>query len=79
MVKKIILYGTKECIWCGKTRQFFKDHKIKFRDIDVGEDEKAAETIIKKSGQQGVPVVEIDGKIIVGFNERKLKEILGIK
>lgn len=76
MVKKVILYGTKECIWCGKTRQFFKEYKIKFKEFDVGNDTKKAGEMIKKSGQRGVPVIEIDDKIVVGFDEERLKELL---
>ena len=79
MVKKVILYGTSECQWCHRTREFFKEHKIKFKDINVDENDKALNEMIKKSGQQGVPVIDIDGKIIVGYDEEKLRELLKIK
>ena len=79
MAKKIILYGTAECQWCHRTREFFKEHNIKFKDINVGENDKALHEMIKKSGQQGVPVIDIDGKIIVGYDEEKLRELLKIK
>ncbi|MEK6844289.1 MAG: glutaredoxin domain-containing protein [Nanoarchaeota archaeon] len=79
MAKKIILYSTQECQWCHKTREFFKQYKIKFKDINVGEDKKALEEMVKKSGQQGVPVVDIDGKIIVGYDEEELKKLVKIK
>ena len=79
MAKKIILYGTQYCQWCHRTREFFEEHKIKFKDIDVGENQKALEEMVKKSGQQGVPVIDIDGKIIVGYDEEKLRSFLKIK
>ena len=75
---KIIIYGTDSCPWCHKAREFMKEHKIKFTDKNVGEDRKAAEEMIKKSGQQGVPVIDIGGKIIVGFDEEKLRSLLNI-
>ena len=79
MAKRVILYGTSSCPWCHKTRQFFKEYKIKFKDIDVGTNFKAAQEMIKKSGQQAVPVIDIDGNIIIGYNESKFRELLKIK
>jgi len=73
---KVIIYGTESCPWCHKAREFMKDHKVKFTNKNVGEDQKAAQEMIKKSGQQGVPVIDVDGEIIVGFDENKLRELL---
>jgi len=56
-----------------------KEHKVKFTDKNVGEDQKAAQEMIKKSGQQGVPVIDVDGEIIVGFDEDRLRSLLNIK
>lgn len=79
MKSKVIVYGTLSCPWCHKTREFLKANKIKFKDIDVGEDSKAAQEMIKKSGQTGVPVIDINGEIIIGFDEGKIKKVLKIK
>lgn len=76
---KVTLYGTETCIWCAKTREFFEEHKIKYVDVDVGKNEKAAQKMIKKSGQHSVPVIEIDGEVILGFDEGKIKKMLDIK
>jgi|TARA_Y100000310_G_C20659280_1_gene803773 glutaredoxin-like YruB-family protein len=76
---KVIVYSTKECPWCKKTKAFLKEKGIKYTEKDVGSDTKAAHEMIEKSGQQGVPVTDIDGKIVVGFDEDKLKELLNIK
>lgn len=73
---KVIVYSTKTCPWCKKTKEFLKANKIPFTNKDVGGNKKNAEEMFKKSGQQGVPVTDIDGKIIVGFNEGKLKRAL---
>ena len=61
-----------------KAKGFLKAHNIPFREVNVGEDEKAAEEMIEKSGQMGVPVIDIDGKIILGFNQTELDKALGI-
>ena len=61
------------------TKDFLKENNIKFKEIDVSSDQKAAQEMIKKSGQLGVPVIDIDGTIIVGFNKLALKQALDIK
>ncbi len=76
---KVIVYSTKTCPWCKKTKEFLKTNKIPFTNKDVGSSKKNAQEMIKKSGQQGVPVVDIGGKMIVGFNEGKIKSALKIK
>jgi len=75
---KIKVYSTPICPWCKVAKDFFTSHNIDFEDIDVSIDQKAAEEMIKKSGQMGVPVIEIDDKIVIGFNKPILEEILGI-
>ncbi len=76
---KIILYRTEHCPWCHKAEEFFKAHKISYATKDVGEDDKAAEEMIKKSGQRAVPVIDIDGAIIIGYDEPAFKKALKIK
>ena len=75
----VIIYSTATCGFCIRAKEFLKEHKIKFTNKDVGADQVAAQEMIKKSGSMSVPVIDIDGKIVVGFNERKLKELLKIK
>ena len=73
------IYSTPTCPWCMKTKEFLKEHKIKFSDIDVSKNSRAAHEMVDKSGQMGVPVIDIDGKIIVGFDEAELRRTLKIK
>ena len=73
------IYSTPSCPWCKKTKEYLKVHKVKFKDINVAEDQKAAQEMIKKSGQTGVPVLDINGEIIVGFKEDKIKKALKLK
>jgi len=76
---KIKVYSTESCIWCCKAKDFLEEHKIQFEDIDVNKNKEAATEMIKKSGQTGVPVLDIDGKIIVGFDVERIKQLLKIK
>lgn len=71
----VIVYSTESCPWCAKTKEFLKENKVKFTNKDVGKDRKAAEEMLKKSGQMGVPVIDFNGEIIIGFNESKLKKL----
>ncbi|HLC54997.1 MAG TPA: glutaredoxin family protein [Candidatus Nanoarchaeia archaeon] len=73
------IWSTSHCPWCHKTKEWLKAHSIEYTDINVEHDQKAAAEMIEKSGQRGVPVIEIDGKkIIIGFNEPALKKALEI-
>ncbi|HLC71142.1 MAG TPA: glutaredoxin family protein, partial [Candidatus Nanoarchaeia archaeon] len=64
----ITIYTTPTCHWCKDTKAFLKKNKLKYTEKDVSADQKAAQEMIKKSGQMGVPVLDINGKIIVGFD-----------
>lgn len=75
----VIVYSTESCPWCKKVKAFLEENKIKFTEKNVGENQEAAKEMIKKSGQTGVPVIDANGTVIVGFDEGKLKEILKIK
>ncbi len=75
----VIVYSTEWCPWCEKTREFFKKYKIKFKNADVGVNVKAAQEMVKKTGQQGVPVIDVNGNIVIGYDEDKLKKLLKIK
>ncbi len=73
------IYTTEWCGFCRAAKAFFKENKIAYREIRVDRDQKAAEEMIKKSGQTGVPVIDVRGKIIVGFDQSALKKALKIK
>jgi glutaredoxin-like YruB-family protein len=78
MAKSIIVYSTSTCPWCIRVKQYLKENNILFLDWDVGTDKIAADEMVKKSGQMGVPVLDIDGQIIVGFDKEKIKQLLGL-
>lgn len=76
---KVTVYSTPECPWCKKVKAFLKENKVKFTTKDVASDTKAAQHMIKISEQQGVPVTDVDGTIVIGFDESKLKKLLHLK
>jgi len=78
MAKQVKVYSTSTCPFCIRAKQFLKDNNIIFEDIDVAGNQAAAEEMIKISGQMGVPVLDIEGEIIIGFDKEKIKENLGI-
>ncbi len=75
----IKIYSTPTCVYCKTLKEYLKSHNFDFEDIDVSKDGKQLEIMIKDSGQMGVPVVDIDGEIIIGFDKAKIDKILKIK
>ncbi len=73
---KVTVYSTPTCPWCVTEKEFLKENNVEFEEINVAADEKAAQDMFDKSGQMGVPVTDIDGTIIVGFDKPKLKKAL---
>jgi glutaredoxin-like YruB-family protein len=78
-MNRVIIYSTPSCSYCASAKEFFKKNNIAFEDLDIASNAKAREEMIQKSGQMGVPVIDIDGQIIVGFQEETLKTLLGIE
>lgn len=78
MAKRVIVYGTPTCPYCIRAKQFLKENNVAFEDNDVSIDRAKAEEMMLKSGQMGVPVLDIEGEIIVGFEKEKIKGALGI-
>lgn len=76
MVHKVKIYSTPTCSHCIAAKAFFKEKGVKFENIDISDDPEAAKEAVEKSGQMGVPVIEIDGEIVVGFDQDKVEELL---
>jgi glutaredoxin 3 len=79
IMANVKVYSTPTCPWCKKAKAYLTEKGIGFESIDVSSDEKAQKEMIDKSGQMGVPVLDIGGKIIIGFNVGEINNALGLK
>lgn len=75
----IIIYSTPTCGYCRMAKEYLTSKSVPYTDVDVSADRAKQEELVKKTGQFGVPVIEVDGKLIIGFDKRKLDEYAGIK
>lgn len=78
MAQQVKVYSTPTCPWCKRTKQFLDDNTIAYQAFDVASDKAARDEMITKSGQMGVPVIDIDGEITVGFDEKWLRGKLNL-
>ena len=78
-MRKVRIFSTPSCPYCLTLKEYLKEHDINFEDLDVSQDKNALDELVEKSGQLGVPVVDIDGEIIVGFDKEKINQLLNIK
>lgn len=76
--KTVVVYSTPTCTYCKAAKVFFAENNVTYTDIDVSQNEEKRNEMVEKSGQMGVPVIEIGEEIIVGFDEPKIKEALGL-
>ena len=76
---KVVVFSTPTCSFCTLAKSYFREKGVKFTDIEVSRDQAAARDMVRRSGQMGVPVIDIGGKIIVGFNRPQINTLLGIK
>jgi glutaredoxin-like YruB-family protein len=76
--KRVIIFTTPSCPHCNHAKRYLRERGIRFRDVDVSRDPAAARDMIRRSGQQGVPVIDIGGKIVVGFNKAEVDRLLGL-
>jgi|WetSurMetagenome_2_1015567.scaffolds.fasta_scaffold279307_2 glutaredoxin 3 len=77
--KQVKVYSTPTCPWCKKAKQFLDANGIKYQDLNVAEDKAARDEMINTTHQMAVPTIAIDGEYVIGYNEKDLKEKLGIK
>ena len=76
---KVTIYSTPTCPYCDMAKRYLKENKVEYKEIDVSKDTKAATEMVEKSGQMGVPVLDINGDIIVGFDRDAIKKALKLK
>jgi len=78
MEHTVTVYSTPTCSWCTAAKQHLSANSVSFEDIDVSTDMSRAREMVEKSGQYGVPVIDIDGEIIVGFDRTRIDALLGL-
>ncbi|MDD3569157.1 MAG: glutaredoxin domain-containing protein [Bacteroidales bacterium] len=77
--KSVTVYSTPTCSWCNTLKAYLRKHRIRFTDIDVSRNQSAADEMVRRSGQRGVPQTDIGGEMIVGFNQARINELLNIR
>ena len=75
---RVIMFTTPTCSHCNNAKRYLRSKGIRFRDVDVSRDQAAARDMVRRSGQQGVPVIDINGRIVVGFNKAEVDRLLGL-
>jgi glutaredoxin 3 len=75
---RVLIFTTPSCSFCNQAKRYFRQKGVKFKDIDVSRDRAAARDMVRRSRQSGVPVIDIGGKIIIGFNRPQIDKLLHI-
>lgn len=78
-MKKVTIYTTPTCHYCHAAKEFFKENNVEYTEKNVAEDLEARQEMIEKSGQLGVPVIDVEGDVVIGFNQDALSELIGVK
>jgi len=79
MAKAVTVYSTPTCPYCKMAKAYLDEHKVNYKDIDVSTDRDSAAVMVEKSGQMGVPVLDVEGEIIVGFDKEAIARALELK
>jgi glutaredoxin 3 len=75
---RVLVFTTQTCPWCTRVKSYLAQRRVPFKEVDVGRDAAAARDLVRRTGQTGVPVVEIDGKPVVGVDNQKIDRLLGL-
>lgn len=76
--KSVTVYSTPTCVYCNNLKAYLRKNNYPYRDVDVSKDTRAAEEMQRRTGQQGVPQTDINGQMIVGFDKKRIDELLGL-
>ena len=78
MDNKVKVYSTPTCPYCIRAKQFLKENNVAFEDVDVSTNQQTAQEMMDKSGQMAVPVLDINGEVVIGFDKEKISQLLGL-
>jgi glutaredoxin 3 len=76
---RVLVFTTPTCPWCQRAKTYLRGRGVAFREVDVTRDPRAASDLVRRTGRTGVPVIEIDGRPVVGFDQRQIDRLLGLK
>ena len=77
-IHRVLVFTTPTCPWCQRAKSYLRSKSIPFKEVDVTRDQQAARDLVRRTGQMGVPVIEIDGRPVVGFDQRQVDRLLGL-
>ena len=75
---KVVVYTSPHCPWCTRVKKHLREHGVAFREVDVARNERIARELVRRSGKMGTPQTDIDGRIVVGFDQQRIDALLGI-
>lgn len=78
-VHRVLVFTTPSCPWCRRAKAYLRERRVPFREVDVSRDAAAARDLVRRTGQMGVPVIQIDGRPIVGFDRPQIDHLLGLR
>jgi glutaredoxin-like YruB-family protein len=76
---RVLVFTTPTCPWCTRAKSYLRERRVPFREVDVSRDAAAARDLVRRTGQMGVPVIEIDGRPVVGFDRPVIDRLLGLR
>ena len=76
---QVTIYSTPSCVYCKMAKEFFTKNNVAYEEHDVASDQKAREDMVNKTHQLGVPVIQIDDNIVIGFDQKTIEDLLGLK
>ena len=76
---RVVVFSSPTCVWCSRAKTYLRSRGVPFRDVDVSREQAAARDLVRRTGQMGVPVIEIDGRPIVGFAQARIDSALGLR
>jgi glutaredoxin-like YruB-family protein len=77
-MSQVTLYTTPTCTYCKVAKRYFEEHDVEYEEYDISQDMEKAQRVVEMTRQTAVPVIEVDGEFIIGFDKRKLASALGI-
>lgn len=75
-MSQVVLFSTSTCSWCRRAKRYLRENRVRFKEVNIERDPKAAQDLLKKTGQMGVPVIKIGGRWIVGFDQPAIEKEL---